>query len=538
MEKKPEEGPRAGSGSGSAAVREGAAPVPPASQGMSRHGVMLVLGALMVSMLMGSLDQTIVSTALPTIVGDLGGADHMLWVTTAFLLSSTAVMPIWGKLGDTVGRKYLFCGCVALFVLGSLLCSVATSMPMLIVGRAVQGLGGGGQMVLSQAIVADLFPPRERGKYMGIMGAVFGVSAVVGPLLGGVFTDLASWRMCFWINIPLGVLTFIPAALFLPHRRRTRWARGAFDLPGSVLMLVATVCFVLGISWGGTLFAWGSPVVVGLFVVAIAAAAAFVIVESRAADPVIPLGFFKNRNYLVCTVAGLFIMLGMMGVLAYLPTYLQIVDGLGAIAAGYMTLPMLLSITVASTASGFIASRVGRAKFMPVVGSALAAVAFLLLSLLTVDSSLLYLGVSLFMLGLGIGIGQQMLVLIVQNEFDVSLVGTVTATNNFFREIGATLGASLVGSLFTANLATQLAEKLDPLGGMAALGVAADDLTPALVRGLDETVRLAVENAYNDALAPVFLCIAPLLALTFVLLLVFVKDRPLASTREGSGHMG
>lgn len=497
---------------------------------LDRRSIAFVFAGLMISMFVGSLDQTIVSTALPTIVGELGGAEHILWVTTAYLLCSTIMMPIYGKMGDIFGRKYLFCGCLAFFVAGSAVCSIADSMAGLIAGRAIQGLGGGGQMILSQAIVADIFPPRERGKCMGIMGAAFGVSAVLGPLVGGWFTDGIGWRWCFIINIPLGVVALCAAARFLPHRKHGRRSLRSIDVPGAVSMAVATACFVLIISLGGNTIEWGSPAVILLAIGFVVSASLFVIVERKAGDPLIPLVFFRNRNFVICTVSGLLIMVGMMGAITYMPTYFQIVDGLSATAAGYMTVPMMAGMMIMSTASGFIASKTGRAKRMPIIGCAVCAATFWILSGITVDTSLVAMGVLLFLLGFGIGIGQQMLVLMVQNEFSVSVVGTATSSNNFFREIGATVGSSLVGSLFSSNLAAGLSEGLASLGssgGSAAIDP--DSITPALVRSLEPDVQAVVQGAYNDALAPVFAVLAPLFLIALVLLL-FIKEKELSRT--------
>lgn len=504
---------------------------------LDRKSIIFVFAGLMISMFVGSLDQTIVATALPTIVGELGGVDHMLWVTTAYLLFSTIMMPIYGKLGDLFGRKYLFCACLVLFIVGSVVCGLSDSMFGLIAGRAIQGLGGGGQMILSQAIVADIFPPRERGKYMGIMGAAFGVSAVLGPLLGGWFTESLGWRWCFWINVPLGLLALVAAAKFLPHRTHAKHPVRTLDVPGAVAMAVSTACLILVISWGGNTYAWDSTPILALGAVCLVAAIAFVLIESKAADPLIPLTFFRNRNYLLCTAAGLLVMVGMMGALSYLPTYFQIVDGLDATAAGYMTIPMMIGVMLTSTATGFIASKTGKVKWMPLASCAITAVVFLLLSAIAVDTSLLVLGVMLFALGFGIGLGQQILVLIVQNEFSNAVVGTATASNNFFREIGATVGASLVGSMFTSNLSARLSENLTTLGeaGGLSVGLDANTLTPALVRSMDPALQSAIQNAYNDALAPVFLTIVPLFVVGFIILL-FLKEKPLAASNEESGH--
>lgn len=496
---------------------------------------MLVFISLMIAMFVSSLDQTIVSTALPTIVGELGGVNHMLWVSTAYMLCSTIMMPIYGKLGDLYGRKYLFCACLVFFVVGSTTCGLTTSMATLIAGRAIQGLGGGGLMILAQAIIADIFPPRERGKYMGIIGAAFGMSAVLGPLLGGWFTDSIGWRWCFWINVPLGLIALVVAALCLPHRAHPTRSASLVDVPGIATLAVATGSFILALSLGGNTYAWNSPVIIALFALAVVAAVAFVLVERRATEPLIDLAFFRNRNFVPCTIAGLLIMIGMMGAISYLPTYFQIVHGLGATAAGYMTVPMMLGMMITSIGSGFIASKARSVKWMPLASCAVAAIVFVVLSTITVDTSLVMLGICLFCLGFGIGLGQQILVLIVQNEFSSAVVGSATATNNFFRELGATLGATLVGSLFTSNLASQLAEKTAALGGVEALGIDANSITPALVHAMEPGTQLAVQQAYNDALAPVFLAMVPIMLVGFVLLL-FVKNKPLAATNEESGH--
>lgn len=491
---------------------------------LDRRSLTAVLAALMIAMFVGSLDQTIVSTALPTIVGELGAVDHMLWVTTAYFLASTVAMPVYGKLGDLFGRKYLFCIAQVLFVTGSLACALGSSMGTLILGRAVQGLGGGGQMVLSQAIVADLFPPRERGKYLGVMGAAFGVSMALGPLLGGLFTEHLSWRWCFWINVPLGLAALGITARCLPHRDHSEVGRVSIDLAGIALMATTATSLVLALSLGGATIPWDSAAMVVLAAVFVASAAAFVVVERRADDPLIPLSLLRNRNFALCTVAGLIIMVAMSGVLSYLPTYFQIVDGLDATAAGYMTLPLMGGMMITSTAAGFVASRVRTVKWMPLLSCAVAACALAAPAAITVDTSLWQMGIVLFALGFGIGIGQQTLVLIAQNEFPVAQVGTVTAANNFFREIGGTVGASLVGSLFTANLGQLLAD----YGAAEALAMDPNALTPGIVRALDTGLRALVQQAYNNALAPVFAWLAPLAALAFALLL-FLKKKPLAT---------
>lgn len=499
----------------------------PEQHHLSKRAKVAVFAALMIAMFVGSLDQTIVSTALPTIVGDLDAVDQMLWVTTAYFLASTITMPIYGKLGDMFGRKRLFEGALLFFIGGSLCSAVTGSMLGLIVGRAIQGLGGGGLMILSQATIADIFPPKERGKYMGVMGASFGVSMAIGPLLGGLFTEYLSWRWCFWINIPLGAIALVAMAVALPHRKRKSPRMSEIDVPGMVVLAAACTCFVLAISLGGTAIPLDTPAFAALVAGAVVLAVVFVFVELRAKEPVIPLNLFKNRNFMVCTVAGLVIMVAMSGTIAYLPTYFQIVDGLEATPAGYMIIPLMLAMMVTSIIAGFVASKAKTVKWMPLLSCAVTAVALTWFATITIDTSLLQLAIMLAFLGFGVGIGQQILVLIVQNEFPVSMVGTATAANNFFRQTGGTIGGSAVGALFTSSLMTQLASNL----GDAAASINANGLTPQLVRSMDEPLRQAIQISYNDALAPVFGLLVPFLLVAFVLLL-FLKNKPLSDTND------
>lgn len=500
---------------------------------LSKSHIMAVFTGLMIAMFVGSLDQTIVSTALPTIVGDLGGVDHMLWVTSAYMLASTVTMPLYGKLGDLYGRKYLFCGALVLFALGSIICGVGHSMESLIAGRAVQGLGGGGLMILSQSIIADIFPPKERGKYMGVMGAAFGVSAVLGPLLGGLFTDYLGWQWCFWINIPLATIAFATAAICLPKGAASDGSapKTTFDVAGTATMAIATSCIVLALSIGTI-----SVASVSLAVIAIIAAIVFVHIERQAENPLIPLSMFKNRTFCLATIAGMLIMVAMMGVISYMPTYIQITRGYGATISGYLLLPMMLGMMITSTLAGFAASKVRSVKRFPFIGSIAAAVACLLLSFMTIETSTVLLCVCLFLLGFGIGLGQQILVLMVQNEFPVSSVGTATGANNFFREIGATLGATIVGAAFTSNLAKNLAAAESAGQSLADAGIDANSITPSLVHSLDAATQQSIATAYNDALMPILLAMVPIL-IAAALLVFAIREIPLAESNEQSGHM-
>ena len=498
---------------------------------LTRRQIVSAFAGLMAAMFVGSLDQTVTGTALPTIVGDLGGVDHMVWVTSAYLLCSTITMPLYGKLGDRHGRKRLFLVALSLFTAGSIICGIAQSMGALIAGRALQGLGGGGNIILSQAIVADIFPPKERGTYLGIMGAAFGASSLLGPLVGGLLTDYVNWHWCFWVNVPLAGAALALAARFLPaDAHAPRDGAAPFDVAGSACMATATALFVLAISWGGNLYAWDSPVIAWMLAGALACAALFVAAERRAADPLIPLRYFRNRTFCTATLAGLILAVGMMGVVNYLPTYIQITRGYDATISAYLMVPMLLGVMGASSVAGVLASRLARIKWIPITGLAMATAGCAALSTLTVDTPAWAMCIYLLALGCGIGFGQQVLVLMTQNEFSVTEVGTATSSNNFFREIGGTVGSTVVGSLFTANLTANLASYTADLGGTASLGFDASSITPALVRSLPDTVRAAVAGAYNDALTPVLAGIAVTLAAGVVIAL-FIHERPLSDTQ-------
>ncbi|PRQ12386.1 MFS transporter [Corynebacterium sp. 13CS0277] len=492
-----------------------------------------IMGALMTAMLLASLDQMIFSTALPTIVGDLGGVDHMMWVITAYLLAETVMLPVYGKLGDLIGRKSLFLGALVVFIGGSIVGGLAHTMTMLIAGRAIQGIGGGGLMILSQAIIADVVPARERGRYMGVMGGVFGLSSVLGPLLGGWFTESIGWRWAFWMNLPLGAIAIAVAVWKLdlaPRRQPVRW-----DFAGTVFMMISASSLILFTTWGGNRYAWTSPEILGLVATFLITAVILAVVETRVADPLIPLGFFTNRNFLLTTAAGLVLGITMFGVLGYLPTYLQMVHSLDATDAGFMMIPMMVGMMGTSIFSGKRITRTGTYRAYPLVGMVVTFVSLVLFHRLTPETSLWMIGCDLFILGVGLGLCMQVLVLIVQNTMPLEVVGNATAVNNFFRQIGSSLGAALVGGLFVGHLRTLLPERLEsamaglPAETQAQLAgreVDPNQVTPALVAEMPEPIRGAFIGAYNDALTPVFLYVMPMVVIAFILM-ALIKHEPL-----------
>ncbi|GAA0905721.1 MDR family MFS transporter [Virgisporangium aurantiacum] len=482
----------------------------------------LTFAALMAAMLLASLDQTIVSTALPTIVGELHGVSHMAWTITAYILAATIVMPVYGRLGDLIGRKLLFLGGIGLFLAGSAVAGAAQDMTMLIIGRAIQGMGGGGLMITSQAIIADLVPPRQRAKYMAPIGAVFGLSSVAGPLLGGWFTDGIGWRWAFWINLPVGALAFAIGvfALHLPRKA----AAVAFDYLGFTLMAAAVTCTVLVADWGGTDYAWSDPLIIGMAAAGTLAWVVFFYSQSRAAEPIIPLRLFRSRIFNIATLIGLLVIgIGMFAIVGYLPTYLQMVYGVSATESGLLLVPMVVGIMVTAILSGRLMSRNGRYKIYPIAGTVLVGTAATLMSTMDTTTSLVMVCAYVFVLGTGLGLIVQTLVLAVQNDFGSADVGTATSANNFFREIGATLGTAAVGAVFSHRLTDQLEHRLASDAAMIVGDT--DSLTPAAVHSLPDTTQEAVILAYQHALTPVLRYMVPVFVLGLVLATLLPEKR-------------
>jgi EmrB/QacA subfamily drug resistance transporter len=495
---------------------------------LTRRRINLIFSALLAGMLMAALDQTIVSTAMPTIVGDLGGVSHMAWMTTAYLLATTLVMPIYGKFGDLWGRRNLFLIAIGLFTVASIGAALSPDFGWLVFWRGVQGLGGGGLMILSQAIIADIVPARERAKYMGPIGALFGLSAIIGPLVGGFFTDHDSlgWEWAFWINVPVGVAVLAIGwfALSLPRKRSTT----PLDLAGIAALSATTTSLVLFTDVGGR-DGWGSWQALSLLVALVVSALAFVLVERRAAEPIIPLSLFRNPTFVVATALGMAVALGMFSAIAFMPTFLQMSSGLSAANSGLLMLPMTAGIILTiQTSAGFIA-KTGRYKIFTVAGVAVITAAMIWMTSLSGATSLWTIGAMFFLLGAGLGLIMQNVVLAAQNAVPATQIGTATSTNNYFREVGATLGVAVFGTLFTSRLADNLGGALmaNQQEAVAAGITSPETLVPSAVKAAGETLRTAIVDAYADSLAPVFWYLVPILVVAFLLALV-LKEVPLS----------
>ena len=500
-----------------------------------------VMISIMTAMLLASLDQMLFGTALPTIVGDLGGVEHMAWVITAYLLAQTIMMPVYGKLGDQIGRKKLYLVDIVVFLIGSVIGGMASTMTALVIGRGVQGIGGGGLIILSQSIMADVVPARQRGKYAGYMGAMFGVSSVLGPTLGGWFTDGPGWRWAFWINLPLGLLALAVAAWGLHIPRRGTGLN--FDWLGFIFMSTAASTLILFTTWGGNQYAWGSPMIIGLIIATVIAFVGLYVVERRVSEPLIPMDLFANRNFRLITGAGLSIGILMFGVMGYMPTYMQMVHNLNPTASGYMMIPMMVGMLGLSIWVGMRVTRTGHYRMFPPLGIGVVTISMVMLAFLNPDTSLWYLGFCLLLMGMGLGMTMQILILVVQNSFPISKVGVATGTNNFCRQLGSALGAALVGGLFSSRLTSLISERmpaaihqLPPQAQQAFAqqqgdGFSASSATPAIMSHLPDPIHDVFISSYNDALTPIFLFMLPFAAVAMILLLM-VKETRLRTTVE------
>lgn len=508
-----------------------AVPFPETGAGLSRGRINLIFSALMLAMLMAVLDQSIVSPALPTIVGDLHGLQQMQWVITGYLLTSTIVVPIYGKLGDLIGRKGLFLFAISVFVLGSILSGISQNMSQLIAFRSLQGVGGGGLMISAQAVLGDIVSPRQRGRYMGPMMGVLGIGTFLGPLVGGFFTDTASWRWCFYVNVPIGIAALAVVSIALTSNDRQGGAP-RLDVLGTFLIASASALLVFLTSWAGTKYAWGSWQIALLALGVVVAAGLFVVVEQRVPEPIMPLRLFRSPTFSIVVGVGLLTGFAMFGALAYLPTFMQMVKGVSATASGLLLLPLVVGMMISSVGAGAIISSIGRYKIFAVAGSAIATFGMVLLSQMNESTGYLENSVFMFIFGGGIGLLMNVLTLAAQNAAPIRDLGTATSTSNYFRQIGQALGGAVVGSLFTNRLTAAI--KADVPHTVTFHVPDISGLTPALVHSLPGPVETAFIHAYASALTPLFLYLAPVLGVGFLLTLVMpeIPLRTASATRR------
>jgi EmrB/QacA subfamily drug resistance transporter len=497
----------------------------PATQ---QQRVRVIFSALILVFLLASLDQTIVSTALPTIVGDLGGLEHLSWVVTAYLLASTVSGPLYGKFGDLYGRKVVLQTAIVIFLIGSALCGVSQNMAELIAFRAVQGLGAGGLIVTAIAVVGDVIPPRERGRYQGLFGAVFGISTIIGPLLGGFFVDNLSWRWIFYVNLPIGAVAFVVIGAVFHAQAATREHK--IDYLGAALLASSLSSIVLFTSLGGSTWAWSSPESISLIVISVVATILFLVVESRAAEPILPPSLFRNRTFATTSAVGFVVGLSLFGAVTYLPVYLQIVKGVSPTKSGLQLTPLMVGLLITSIVSGRLITRWGKYRIFPIIGTAVVTLGMALLSQLGTGTSLWTVVLDMVVLGLGLGMVMQVLVLAVQNAVDYRMLGVATSGSTTFRSIGGSIGVSLFGAIFINRLHTELAERL-PNAHLPAT------TSPAVIRRLPPAVLDPYVHALTAALSPVFLTAAIVCSVSFLLSLL-IPEIPLrkTSTAEGIGE--
>ncbi len=508
-------------GSGAAAAGPNGQALPGGGgQFLAPREVMIVLPGLLLAILLAMLDNLIVSTALPRIVGDLGGVAHLSWVVTAYILASLVVTPFYGKLGDMYGRKRFFIIAILIFLAGSALAGQSHSMAELIAFRAVQGLGAGGLMVGAMATLGDIVSPRERGKYMSYMMVVMMLATIGGPLVGGFITTDFSWRWIFYINLPVGglALVYIVSTLHLPAKRVSH----RVDYLGGILLGVAATALVLLATWGGTEYPWASAQIIGLGLLAVAAAAGFGVVERRVAEPILPLHVFKNRNFSLTMALTFLTGLAMFGAMTFLPLYQQTVQGASPTVSGLMLTPMMIGVTITSIVAGQVTTRTGRYRIFPILGGAIMGLGMYLLTNLGIGTTRITSAIFYVVLGLGMGFLMQMVSLIAQNSVEQKDMGVASSARMFFQQIGGSLGVAAFGAVF----ARRLTESLAAAGGGVHISASSGAVNPATVNSLPAPIRHDVFFAIAHAVQAVFVYALPAAALIFVLAL-FIKEVPL-----------
>ena len=505
---------------------------PPAPTFLEGRARIVAFATIGLGMLLAALDGTIVSTALPTIVGDLGGGNHVSWVVTSYLLAQTAVTVVVGKLGDQFGRKLVFQLSVTIFIIGSALCGLADGMTWLIASRALQGIGAGGLTVTATALIADIIPLRDRGKFQGALGAVFGVATVIGPLLGGLLTDNASWRWCFYVNVPLALIVIVAARFTIP--KVPGGAKPRIDYAGMAAVALGASMLVLAASFGGTTYAWGSWQIIGLLVGGVAVLGVFVLIESRAAEPILPLRLFKSKVFADCCALAFVVGFTMLGAMTFLPTFFQYVEGVTATQSGFRMLPLVLGLLVTAITSGNIVSKTGRYKVFPVVGGLVMALGLFLLSTMDPSTPVGLSSLYLFVLGMGIGLSMQVLTIIVQASVPYTDLGVATSGVTFFRTMGSAFGAAIFGTLYANFLSDRL-----PTAIAESPGVTPQDLaTPSALHQLEDSVIAPIVNAYSDSLTQVFLWAVPVALIAFVLALFLPQVKLADSLAPEASDLG
>jgi EmrB/QacA subfamily drug resistance transporter len=500
-------------------------PMPPKAGPGKETNLRLVFGGLMLVMFLAALDQTIVATALPTIVGDLGGLSHISWVVTAYLLAQTAVTPLYGKLGDMYGRKVVLQSALLVFLAGSALCGLSQNLDELIAFRAIQGLGGGGLMVSAQAAIGDVVPPRERGRYTGLFGAVFGLASVAGPLLGGFLTTNLTWRWIFYVNLPLGVLALFVLAATLPTV--TERVHHTIDYLGTVLLGSGITAIVLLASLGGTSVAWTSPVIYALGIAGPLLLVGFVFVERRAPEPVLPMRLFSNRVFVLTSGVGFVVGFALFGAITYMPLFLQVVKGASPTGSGLQLLPLMGGLLITSIASGQVITRTGHYKAFPIAGTGVMVIALYLLSTLDPASGRETIFAFMFLLGLGLGMVMQVLVLAVQNAVDYADLGVATSGATLFRSIGGSLGTATLGAIFSNRLSSELASVLP--AGARAHAHGGSEVNPQQIAHLPAALHTGYLHAFTNSLSSVFL-VAAIVGTAAFALSWFIREVPLRET--------